>query len=88
MKKYGIARARYLIFGQSSATFRLFSEFGVQEFDRVMVERRCHVILNEGNLSAFHFWEGIITKIAVFSTEEAFTFGPLQERKYFQLYPV
>ena len=30
------------------------SELGVQEFDRVIVERRCHVILNEGNLSAFH----------------------------------
>lgn len=36
-------------------TPRKSSEFGVQEFDRVIVERRCHVISIEGNLNVFHF---------------------------------
>lgn len=31
---------------------------GVQEFDRVMVERRCHVILNEGNRKCLPFLRG------------------------------
>lgn len=81
-------RAGAAIYPRSNfGELRQCSEFGVQEFDRVIVERRCHVISSEGNLNVFHFWEGIITEVAVFSESSSLYFCSIIRQTWYLTAP-